>query len=257
MWSWLTNAWVIGIGGGIVSGALVTWIANSFLAKKENREYVQKLVSANHEIIYAIRPGIPEGQVPTREVISDLISSTARRYGVSSSDLYSHEELVQELVKEVMDSSFLSTAKKAEYCKELAPLRTPIESREPERKDIEYQLRFSEELYRKRKQTSERASILLGVIAAIGSIAFTFRTVGIPTSWLGHEKTVTVLFEVLIGVGTAVAIAIALYAMERAASRRRAAKLNATIEEDLARIQDQLEKRASSFRERAGKSGTN
>jgi hypothetical protein len=126
--NWLTNAWVVGIGGGILSGLLVTWIWNLLLSKKKDREFQQQVATANREIIYAIRSGIPENSLPTRRVIEALIHSTARRYGLEPTDLYQPEELIEELIKEVMDSSFLSATKKAEYCCGLQEAVTEIES---------------------------------------------------------------------------------------------------------------------------------
>ena len=119
----LTNVWVVGIGTGILSGLLVRMGRAGFLSKRENRKY-QKVIGANREVIYAIRPGIPEGQIPSREVVQALTNSTARRAGVSPSDLYKPNEIAEELIKEVMDSSFLPSAKKSEYCTQLAALRS-------------------------------------------------------------------------------------------------------------------------------------
>lgn len=56
----LNNAWVVGIGGGILSGLIVTVITRYLFSKKENSEYMQKVSSVNREIIYALRPGISE-----------------------------------------------------------------------------------------------------------------------------------------------------------------------------------------------------
>jgi len=49
MWQFLNNPWTIGIGGGVFSGLLVTLITRYLFSRKENREYLQKIVTANHE----------------------------------------------------------------------------------------------------------------------------------------------------------------------------------------------------------------
>jgi hypothetical protein len=120
---WINNGWVIGIATSVISGLAVTWVLRIFLSKKEDREYQQKVSAANRDVIYAIRPGIPEGQIPTYDVIVALANATARKYGVSVKELYGPRELMEELMKEVMDSSFLSSAKKAEYCTQLVHIR--------------------------------------------------------------------------------------------------------------------------------------
>jgi Flp pilus assembly protein TadB len=61
------NAWVVGIVTGIVSGLLVTWLLRVLISKRKTREYKQQLSSANREVIYSIRAGIPEGNMPSGE----------------------------------------------------------------------------------------------------------------------------------------------------------------------------------------------
>lgn len=122
---WLSDPWVVGIGGGVLSGLVVALISRYLLGKRENREYVQKVIAANLELVYAIRSGIPEGTIPAREVVDALTNATARKYGVSATDLYGPAEIAEELTKEIMDSSFISSGKKAEYCTQLAALAQP------------------------------------------------------------------------------------------------------------------------------------
>src|ERR1700751_5864614 len=104
--AWLNNGWVIGVGSGLISGVLVYWIVKIFSSRKDDKEYRQKLTSANKEVMYAIRPGISEGQLPDRNVIAALVNATARHYSIPPEDLFSPEQLAEELIKEVMDSSF-------------------------------------------------------------------------------------------------------------------------------------------------------
>src|SRR5690348_16326917 len=120
--TWFNNGWVVGTATGVVSGLFVSWVSYLVLTKKEDREYQQKVLAANRDVIFAIRPGIPEGQIPSREIVIALTNATARRYGIPASALYKPAELVEELIKEIMDSSFISSSQKAQYCAELAPL---------------------------------------------------------------------------------------------------------------------------------------
>ncbi len=53
--------WAIGIGGGILSGLIVAYISRLIFSKRDNREYAQKILQANNEVLYAVRPGISEG----------------------------------------------------------------------------------------------------------------------------------------------------------------------------------------------------
>ena len=120
--NFLNNAWVIGIGGGVLSGFFVTVFSRMILSRRDRGEYVQKLQSANREIIYALRPGISEGHVPNRQVVVLLINATARKYGVDIGDLVDPAQIGEELTKEIMGSSFISASTKQEYCDQLTPL---------------------------------------------------------------------------------------------------------------------------------------
>jgi hypothetical protein len=161
--NWLNNAWVIGIGTSILSGLFVTWVARLFLSKKEDREYRQRIASANRDVIYAVRPGISEGTVPEVEILFALIEATARRHGVFSSDLYTPAQISEELIKEIMDTSFLSSSKKAEYCSQLRPLRTtPPETVASEIKLLNLKAR--------RQETIQMMSIIFGLTATLATI---------------------------------------------------------------------------------------
>jgi hypothetical protein len=167
---WVGSAWVVGIITGILSGGLITLISRFILGRRENREYQQRILSANRDIIYAIRPGISEGQIPSREVVIAVIHSTARRHETTPSDIYDPTELAEELIKEVMDSNFLSSAKKSEYCTQLIPLLTLPE---PELRAVNEAmfLRVSKD----RQKRVEMMSILIGLSSSMVAL---FLTVG-------------------------------------------------------------------------------
>lgn len=163
-----SNPWVIGVLGSIPGGFLVNWVTGIILGKRENREYLQKVIGANREVVYAIRPGISEGQIPTAEVLASLVNATARRYGVEPSDLYTPTQIAEELVKEVMDSSFISSVQKSEYCTRLATLGVTARKEvletvaDPERRSIaEY-----------RQRVISSVGVLLGILTTTMTIAY-------------------------------------------------------------------------------------
>jgi hypothetical protein len=69
-WQWMANPWLIRIVAAIPSGVLVNWLTSLVLGRRENREYLRKVNGANREIVYAIRPGMSESEMPTPEVSS-------------------------------------------------------------------------------------------------------------------------------------------------------------------------------------------
>lgn len=112
----LNNPWVIGIGGGIISSLIVFFGTKYLFSKKENREYVQKVRTANNEILYSIRPLIIEKRLPTVDLLLAIRISIAKKYGIKQEDLYSDFSLSNDLITEIMGNSFLSSEQKLEFC---------------------------------------------------------------------------------------------------------------------------------------------
>ena len=163
------SPWFIGIIGSILAGLLVTFITRYFFSRNDNREYMQKVVTANHEMLYAIRPGISEGVIPTEDVLNSLISATALKYSVDADDLYSATTFVEVLVKEVMDSSFLAASTKADFCQKLAQLRPTLK---PAQSTAEITKTLST-LSNYRHRMITMMSWVMGVMVAIMTMAFT------------------------------------------------------------------------------------
>lgn len=116
------SSWVIGIITGVFSGVIATWITRKIFSKGDEKEIAQKIESANREVLYALRPDISEGYTPNGKVLDALINSTARKYKLESKRLYSQKAVAEELIKEIMDSSFISSETKKSYCESLNQL---------------------------------------------------------------------------------------------------------------------------------------
>jgi hypothetical protein len=123
----LNNSWIVGIGGGVLSGLVVTAITRYLFSKRDNKEYLQKIEAVNREVIYALRPGISEGQIPTNDVLRSVVNATARKYKVNRTDVFRVDQIAEELIKEIMDSSFISSETKKSYCDTLAHIVRPNE----------------------------------------------------------------------------------------------------------------------------------
>lgn len=135
MMAWLQDPWVVGVGAGIISGLVVFFITKWLFSNQGKRELSRKIATANQEIVLAVRQGIPEDTVPTANVLEALVKATARKHGLRSEELYGPGEVAQDLIKEVMDSSFISAETKENYCKRLAELdakATATEQQSPE-----------------------------------------------------------------------------------------------------------------------------
>ena len=209
------NPWTIGIGGGVLSGLIVTFISRFLLSRRDQREYIQKVLGANREVVYAVRPGISEGLVPTAEVLDGISEATARKFGVDRKDLHRPYEIAQELMKEVMDSSFISAKTKEEYCSRLVVLTIqttttpPTEASSAAREgDIRRSVGFQE--YRSRMVAM--MSMMMGVLAAIMTVVLALWEEG-PLLKLAINLEDTYTAILLPGLATVFAAALALYAM--------------------------------------------
>jgi hypothetical protein len=199
--SWVNNAWVVGIASGVPSGLLVAWLLSLFLSKKKDREYRQQVTSANREVIYAMRSGIPDNALPTHRVVEALINSTARRYGFEAADLYTPEQLAEELIKEVMDSSFLSSAKKSEYCTDLSASMTPESNTALDVAEVRGILPENSSPLRK-LETAQRESEIRSVSAIVGIAG------GVVSAWFALRALVPTLEGSLHLVGKSLTLSI-------------------------------------------------
>ena len=157
---WLSNPWFVGIVTGLLSGVLVFFITRWMFSDPSKREYRQKIFLANQEVVYAIRQGIPEGEVASAAVIKSLIKSTSRKYGLAESELYTVSEISQDLIKEVMDSSFISAKTKQLYCENLASLQMD-EAVSQVKEDREYALGVKQAF---NKQAASTIAVALSVM---------------------------------------------------------------------------------------------
>jgi hypothetical protein len=164
---WLDNPWVIGIGGGVLSGFLVTIFSRYLFQKRDNREYMQRVASVNREVLYTLRHGISEGMIPSVSIIMSLIISTARRYGVDEKDAYGPSVIADELVKEVMDSSFISSKIKNDFCERIVRIKQdvarPVTTEVP---------KVSEAIFDYRRRVWTAVSMMLGLVTGFMSTLF-------------------------------------------------------------------------------------
>lgn len=165
--SLLNNGWVVGIGGGILSGLIVAWLTRVLFSKRDQRELAMKIHSANQEILYAIRPEISEQSLPSIQVIDALRSATARKYHIDRDRLHDVPHIVEDLIKEIMDSSFVSSAAKREYCEDLKLLINETASKKSEQTE-DPEIHVARVEYKEKMVTL--LSMTLGTIAALATM---------------------------------------------------------------------------------------
>lgn len=157
----LNNPWFVGVGGGIISSLIVFLMTQYLFDRQSNREYLQRVKTANGEILSAVRSLIVEGKVPTREIYKAIKLSIASKYALEPEHLYSEHSLFNDLVCEVTANSFLTTEQKTEYYAILDSLRL----RETEPQEIhETVTRFI------KRQQGISSAVLSGLVAILSFI---------------------------------------------------------------------------------------
>lgn len=173
----LYNPWVTGIGGGIISSLIVFFITKYCFTKKENKEYLQKIKTANNEIFYSIRPLIIEKKIPTIEILTAIRISLAQKYGLKKEDLYNELSLYNDLITDIMSNSFLTSEQKLDFCELLKPMNAGVIEKNQE---IEYVYKYS--------LSARYSSILLSITS--------FFMVLVSTLLIARRTDVEILFDI-------------------------------------------------------------
>lgn len=162
----INNPWVTGIGGGIISSIIVFFITRYIFSKKEKKEYLQKIETANNEILHSIRPLIVEKEIPDNELVNSVRHSIAKKYGVKSEDLYSDLSLSNDFICKIMSNSFLSSQQKLEFCTNIKKLKEKPKTLSD--KNVEY-------VYLNRKSSlSQINSVMLASMTGVMVMMTTF-----------------------------------------------------------------------------------
>jgi hypothetical protein len=209
----LSNHWVVGVGGGLVSGLMVLLIIRQLFSGREQRAYDRRVATANNEVIHAIRPAITEKVIPSTAMLDALFSATARKYGVSSKDLLPKAGFANELIKEVIDNAFLSSQQKIELCELLAGLKQP--EGEPSRRVV------VEVIGASRRWEAFDPSPILGLTAGLMALTMTLFFYFRDKETFLLDGLLTKIFPMLAVVSIVPIIAFLVFDLARQTSRPR------------------------------------
>lgn len=115
----LLNTWTLTILTGVISSVIAHFCISLYSRKKANKLLQQKILSANGEILNAMRLIVSDKGQPPIGLLRSLINSAARKYSLKTDDLYTPEIIIEELEKEILENMFLSTSEKLSLCKDL------------------------------------------------------------------------------------------------------------------------------------------
>lgn len=169
----LNNGWVVGLGGGVASGMIVAWLTKIFFSNKNNKEISLAIFSANREILYALRSEITEEVIPSASVLNALRNATARKYDIESHHLLTVKEIGEELIKEIMDSSFISSQLKRSYCQKLEEIKDSITVV----KNVAVDTATSKAKLEYRSRMTHLFSVTFGSIAALVTLYFVLKNI--------------------------------------------------------------------------------
>ncbi|MBI2572363.1 hypothetical protein HYV86_00730 [Candidatus Woesearchaeota archaeon] len=129
-WSFLNNTWFVGITGGIISGVIVYFVTSYILSKKEDKLYLQKVQQANTEIIHILKPYIISEKRFSDNLFNSIISSVSKKYELESKDIINLQEAINDMVTDIMQTSFLTEAQKEVYTTKLLSLKQAPKQKE-------------------------------------------------------------------------------------------------------------------------------
>ncbi|WP_293837879.1 hypothetical protein [uncultured Phascolarctobacterium sp.] len=110
-----SNNWIVGILSGILSGLGTQFILSRF----NNYRKLKQMLEANKVLIEILKPYIAEKGLPSKSVIKSLIESIARKYNIKRENMYSIDDICEELIREVMEDIYLPIENKYEYIEQL------------------------------------------------------------------------------------------------------------------------------------------
>lgn len=170
----LKNPWVIGIGGGIISGFIVYLISYVIMNKKNNSEYAQQIQFANSEVINNLKPYIVDNGLPNKEIMDSIISAVSRKYRVKKEEMYPLTIYCQELIYEIIGNVYVSNDKKREYTEQLSNYITTLKT-----DSIETILEKSTDIKSKadyRQRLNKQYSVMLSLTATLLTMCLTIAT---------------------------------------------------------------------------------
>ncbi|USK48878.1 hypothetical protein LIT38_20425 [Bacillus sp. CMF12] len=121
------NEWFVGISVGLISGLILFFIQLFVTSKIGKKEYYKRVTQANNEVLAILKSAISEEEYPSIQIFNGLISSIARKHNVKYSDLNSVPDILEDLIREVFETNFMSIDKKISSSNKLIELKLSYE----------------------------------------------------------------------------------------------------------------------------------
>ncbi|WP_338472757.1 hypothetical protein R4Z10_08520 [Niallia sp. XMNu-256] len=113
--AFFTNSWIV----SIITGLFVYVVTKCWESFRNKRQYMQSVQLANKEVFDTFKLCVTEDNLPDMYIFWALHISTAKKFGVKQEDMDSLRLIIFDLIKEIMDSTFLPYEVKIKYCNQL------------------------------------------------------------------------------------------------------------------------------------------
>lgn len=167
----LNNNWTI----SILTGLVVFFVTDFYKRIREKKNYLIKVNTVNRELFNSIKMCIPEENMPSPQMLLSMHRSTARIHNVKINDVDSLPMIFDDLIKEIMDSNFLSYDNKINYCEKILSLEIEVNKYIAEKTYEESNTTRLENRNYKRK-ASILTSAIASVIASFSILIYSFFT---------------------------------------------------------------------------------
>lgn len=169
----LNNQWVINIGTGLVVYIITTIISRIILNKATNKEKQKQMDNANKEVIRILKPYIVEKNFLNEEIIICIIKSVARKFDVSFREIYNVREICEELIREILESSYVDNEKKEEYIYYLNDIIEKNEQKVEIKENLEALLEKKYQITKNKTKLYNILSLYMSFIVMIISVLVT------------------------------------------------------------------------------------
>ncbi|TGM10687.1 hypothetical protein EHQ81_18850 [Leptospira selangorensis] len=161
----LSNQWVVGICGGIISGIIVYIVTYYLSTRKEDKIRMQKAEVANNELLHIMRPLIIDKTRFNTNLFDSITASLANKHGVDEDDLLDLIDMGNEIIRDIMQSPFLNIEIKDKYCSNiLEEVKKEEELREREFNDY---VSSKKNVQAKSSESSKFISLLLALTTSL------------------------------------------------------------------------------------------
>ncbi|AOZ89285.1 hypothetical protein BK049_11675 [Bacillus xiamenensis] len=103
---------------------LIFTVINSFIMRLiDRKEYKNRVEIANSELNKTLKNYISEGEIPSASLIKALCMAYSKSYKIKSKDINNEENVINRLIREIFETSFLPSSQKTKISEELLELK--------------------------------------------------------------------------------------------------------------------------------------